>query len=104
MWFQAEEMLPVLDLFDLYGADLADDDRHLIIIRDTKGCIALLTGPVAGQQTAVEKPLPRMLGRNYRIRTGMIGCTVTETGQLGMMLNADWLIDLCGKERQHDEK
>jgi len=52
----------------------------------------------------VEKPLPRMLGRNYRIRTGMIGCTVTETGQLGMMLNADWLIDLCGKERQHDEK
>jgi len=97
-WLQAEEMLPVLDLFELYGAQPGEDGQRLVIIRDARGSAALLTGPVTGQQTAVEKPLPALIGRNYRTRTGMVGCTVTETGRLGVMLNADWLLRLCGKD------
>lgn len=97
-WLQAEEMLPVLDLFELYGTKPGEEGRRLVIIRDARGSAALLTGPVTGQQTAVEKPLPALIGRSYRTKTGMIGCTVTETGRLGMMLNADWLLRMCGKD------
>jgi two-component system chemotaxis sensor kinase CheA len=101
-WFQAEEMLPVLDLFSLYALETEKKDVRLIVIRDTEGAIALLSGPVTGQQTAVEKRLPEIIGRNFRARTAIIGCTVTETGGLGMMLNADWLIRLCGKDGSED--
>jgi len=97
-WLQAEQMLPVLDLFALYGAQPDEGGQRLIVIKDARGSAALLTGPVAGQQTAVEKPLPALIGRNYRTRTGMVGCTVTETGQLGVMLSADWLLRMCGKD------
>jgi len=97
-WLQAEEMLPVLDLFELYGVQPGDEGRRLVIIRDARGSAALLTGPVTGQQTAVEKPLPALIGRDYRTKTGMVGCTVTETGKLGVMLNADWLLRMCGKD------
>jgi len=97
-WLQAEEMLPVLDLFELYGANPGEGGQRLVIIKDARGSAALLTGPVAGQQTAVEKPLPALIGRNYRTRTGMVGCTVTESGKLGVMLNADWLLRMCGKD------
>lgn len=101
MWFQESEMLPVLDLFDLFGEKARESER-LIVIRDARGKAALLTGPVSGQQTAVEKPLPDLLDHHYRTRTGIIGCTVTETGKLGMMLNADWLIRMCGREVAED--
>ena len=97
-WLQAEEMLPVLDLFERYGVQPGEAGRRLVIIKDARGSAALLTGPVTGQQTAVEKPLPALIGRNYRTRTGTVGCTVTETGKLGVMLNADWLIRTCGKD------
>ena len=97
-WLQAEEMLPVLDLFALYGAEPGTDGQRLVIIRDARGSAALLTGQVTGQQTAVEKPLPALIGHNYRTRTGMAGCTVTETGRLGVMLSADWLLRICGKD------
>ena len=81
MWFQTDEMLPVLDLFGLYGTQSEEESRRLIVIKNAKGSAALLTGPVTGQQTAVEKPLPPMLGHEYRTKTGMVGCTVTETGR-----------------------
>jgi len=97
MRLQTDEILPVLDLFGLFGVP-AGESRRLIVIRASSGTAALLTGPVTGQQTAVEKPLPALLARTYRTRTGIIGCTVTETGMLGMTLNADLLIRMCGKE------
>jgi len=103
MWLQADAMLPILDLFRLYGEKRTAQSR-LIVIHDVKGSAALLSGPVAGQQTAVGKPFPSLIGRDYRARTGMIGCAVTETGGLGMMLNADWLIQALGKEIAEDGK
>lgn len=96
-WFRTgEKIVPVLDMFSLFREE-EEESRRLIVIRDARTSIALLTGKVTGQQTAVEKPLPSMLGRIYRSRTGIIGCTVTETGKLGFMLNADWLIRMCEK-------
>ena len=97
-WFQTEEMLPVIDMFALYGAEMIEKKARLIYIKDEKGSAALLTGPIAGQQTAVEKPLPSLIGQNYRKHTGMSGCTITETGSIGIMLSPDWLIRMCGKE------
>lgn len=96
-WFQDKELLPVLDMFGLYHAE-ADGQQHLILIKDIRGSAALLTGNIAGQQTAVEKPLPELLSRSYRTRCGIIGCAVTDTGRLGMMLNADSLLQICKKE------
>lgn len=97
LWLQTDELMPVVDLFGLYGAQDGITKR-LIVIRDARGSAALLAGPVTGQQTAVEKPLPPLLGRAYRTETGIIGCATTGTGKLGMMLNADWLIQMGGKE------
>ena len=96
-FFQTDEMLPVLDMFRLYGQK-QEGNLRLIVIRDADNSAALFTGPVTGQQTAVEKPLPGLLGRRYRAETGIIGCAVTETGRFGMMLNANRLIQLCRKD------
>lgn len=98
-WLQTEKMLPVLDLPGRFGEKPEEEEnRHLIVIRDARGSAALLTGPVTGQQTAVEKPMPKLIGRRYRTEAGIVGCTVTETGGLGFMLNADLLIRMCGKD------
>ena len=85
MWFQADEMLPVVDLFAVFETEMAENNARIIYIKDAKGSAALLTGPVTGRQTAVEKPLPPLLGHIYRKNTGIVGCTITETGTLGIM-------------------
>ena len=96
-WFQTEEMLPVIDMFALYGAEMIEKKARLIYIKDEKGSAALLTGPIAGQQTAVEKPLPSLIGQNYRKHTGMSGCTITETGSIGIMSNQHLLCEKSHK-------
>jgi len=97
MWFQADEMLPVVDLFAVFETEMAENNARIIYIKDAKGSAALLTGPVTGRQTAVEKPLPPLLGHIYRKNTGIVGCTITETGTLGIMLSTDWLIQMGRK-------
>lgn len=101
LFLQTDEVMPVLDMFGLFGVQ-EGESRRFIVISDIRGKAALLAGPVTGQQTAVEKPLPPILGRNYRKETAVIGCTVTETGKLGIMLSADQLIRMCEKGAQRD--
>lgn len=101
LWLRTDEMIPVLDMFRLYE-ETENDVRRIILIRSAGNSAALMTGPVVGQQITVEKVLPSIFGRNYRERTGIIGVTITETGKIGLMLNADRLIRICGKEKKQN--
>ena len=100
LWFAGEDaLLPVIDLFKLFGEPEEEGGSMLIVIRGIERSAALLTGPVKGEQTAVEKPLPSMCGAEYRSRYGISGCAVTGTGGLGLVLSTELLLRLLSGKR-----
>lgn len=88
-----ERLIPVINLYQVFSQP-ESAVKQLMVIRGMERSVALLTGEVKGEQTAVEKSLPPMLGAEYRSRYGVSGCSVISSGKLGLVLSAELFIKM----------
>ncbi|MDD3164323.1 MAG: ATP-binding protein [Oscillospiraceae bacterium] len=103
LWLQSDTLLPVIDLPKLFGLS-AEPSPRFVQIRGLSRSAVLLTGPVTGGQIAEEKPLPSLLGHDYRTQYGISGCSVVGADTLALVLNAECLLKVFReKEDGHVE-
>lgn len=97
LWLERGNLLPVIDLFSLFG-EPEDQERRLLVVRGIERSAVLLTGPVQGQRTAVEKPLPPLLSGTFAQKYGVCGCAVIGDRRLALVLNTEFLLKKCPRE------
>ncbi|MDD3169981.1 MAG: ATP-binding protein, partial [Eubacteriales bacterium] len=102
--FQGSNMHPVLrrrEVFDLPGEDRQE---YMLVLHGIRRAICIVVGEIVGQQTAVEKSLPELLGNEYRRNTGISGCAIIGDGCLGMVLNVEKLVQFYQKGMEDDAR
>lgn len=89
-----DRFIPVVALHQqlaLAGEPVA---KYALLVHSLDKQLCLLVEAICGEQVAVEKPVPNVLGQDYMARTGITACVLLGDGSIGFMLNVERLLQI----------
>ena len=109
VYLQGKKVLPVIDVAHVYRPGEKCAGKVMIHIKGVSAEACILADSVIGHEKLVLKPLPRLLGTNFKHHTGMSGCSIMGDGSVCMALDVESFIKYAqekvyGRRRDDDGK
>lgn len=102
-WICEGRYIPVLSLHYFYGLkETGQQEKQVMVyVKGNTREACLVVDKIATSGNLVEKPLPKILGSNFRHYTGISGCSLLADGSVCMQLDLEDFIRLAGGRRNH---
>ena len=100
-WIYEGRYIPVVSLHHVFGIGETPELENQILMYVTGSTreACLLVDWIVDSGNLVEKPLPKILGANFRHYTGISGCSLLADGSVCMQLDIEDLIRMAGGMR-----
>lgn len=97
-WICEERYIPVVSLHQFYelGEAQKQENQILVYVSGSTREACLLADRIVSSENLVEKPLPKILGANFRHYTGISGCSLLADGAVCMQLDIEDLVRMAG--------
>ena len=89
-----KKQIPVLDLRAVLQVQQGMG-RYVLVGHSLDEHFAVIVDDIAGQETAVNKPLPACLDKNWQQKTGIVNAVIQHEGSMGFSFSAAMLLALC---------
>lgn len=100
-WIFEGRYIPVISLHHFYEIreKQQQENQILVYVSGSTREACLLVDRITDSGNLVEKPLPKILGANFRHYTGISGCSLLADGSVCMQLDIEDLIRMAGGMR-----
>lgn len=92
------KVLPVIDVAEVYHLEGKSTGKIMLYVKGPIREVCLLVDEVIGQEKLMQKPIPKLLGRDFSTRTGMSGCSILGDGSVCMALDVEKFIRFAQKK------
>lgn len=95
--------LPMIDLNSFYHLDAAahtPSSEALIYVKGSSKEACIVADSIIGYQHIVDKPLPPMLGIEFKKNSGISGCSLLGNGGICLSLNVEYLLESSMKKEE----
>lgn len=100
LYLYKDKVLPILSLHDFFQLESPQaTTRTLIYVESSSLEACLIVDSIISYQHIVDKPLPMMIGTEFKKHTGISGCSLLGDGSICMTLNTEYLLNCCLKKR-----
>lgn len=99
-WIHEGRYIPVISLHEFYEIrEPRQENQIMVYVAGSTREACLVVDRIAESGNLVEKPLPKILGSNFRHYTGISGCSLLADGSVCMQLDIEDLIRMAGGMR-----